>query len=106
MTVGSEAKAKSDIFPALIESLRRLSTDPTASEYNRFEAIELLLRIATGPRFRPADGVDVAASHDARLALSAAASFLDRTMISNANRARVRLHAASLASLVAKVSVA
>jgi hypothetical protein len=82
--------------------LERLATDSTASIFNRFEAIELLLRLAMGPRYRPADSSDVAASRHARIALSTAASFLNKTMTSNGNRSRIRLQAASLASLVAK----
>jgi hypothetical protein len=105
MTAESEVQIKSDVLPGLIESLGRLATDSTASIFNRFEAIDLLLRLAMGPRNRPPDSVDVAASCHARIALSDAASFLDQTMTSNSIRARIRLHAASLASLVSKVSV-
>lgn len=104
MTVQTEVKTKDDVLPGLIECLERLATDSTASIFNRFEAIELLLRLAVGPRHRPADRTDVDASRHARIALSTAASFLDKTMKSNNNRARIRLHAACLASLVSKVS--
>jgi hypothetical protein len=98
-----EGKTKGDVLPGLVECLERLATDSTASIFNRFEAIELLLRLAMGPRHRPADSDDVDAGRHARVALSTAASFLDRTMKSNNDRARIRLHAASLASLVTKV---
>jgi hypothetical protein len=104
MTAQSEVRTKGDVLPGLIDCLERLATDSTASIFNRFEAIDLLLRLAMGPRHRPADGVDVDASRHARIALSTAASFLDRTMQSNSNRARIRLHAAGLANLVSKVS--
>src|SRR3974390_1843009 len=85
--------------PNLVEALGRVATDSNATVTNRFEAIELLLRLAIGPRTRPADAVDVVASQKARIALSEAASFLDQIMVSN-NRARILLHAASLASLI------
>jgi hypothetical protein len=104
MTAQFEVKTKGDVLPGLIECLEKLATDSTASIFDRFEAIELLLRLAMGPRHRPADRIDVDASRHARIALSIAAPFLDRTMTSNNNRARLRLHAASLASLVSKVS--
>ena len=104
MTAQSEVKSKGDVLPGLIECLERLVADSTASIFNRFEAIELLLRLAMGPRHRPADRIDVDASRHARIALSTTGSFLDRTMKSNHNRARLRLHAASLASLVTKMS--
>jgi hypothetical protein len=104
MTAESEVQMKGDVLLALIESLGRLATDSTASIFNRFEAIDLLLRLAIGPRNRPADNVDVAASCYALIAVSDAASFLNQTMTSNSNRARIRLHAASLASLVSKMS--
>jgi hypothetical protein len=104
MTVASEVQGKGDILRGLIESLGRLAADSTASIFNRFEAIDLLLRLAVGPRYRPADSIDVATTLHARIALSDTVSFLDRTMTSNDNRARIRLHAASLARLVRKVS--
>ena len=104
LTVVSEVQGRGDVLPGLIESLRRLGTDSTASIFNRFEAIDLLLRLAIGPRYRPADSTDVAASRHARIALSETICFLDETMTSNDNRARIRLHAASLARLVRKVS--
>ena len=104
MTAVSEVQKRGDILFGLIESLGRLAADSTASILNRFEAIDLLLRLAIGPRCRPADSIDVAASRHARTALSDASSFLDQTMRSNNNRARIRLHAASLARLVGKVS--
>ena len=104
MTAESEVQRKSDVLPGLIESLGRLATDSAAPIVNRFEAIDLLLRLATGPRYRPADSVDVAASRNARIALSDATPFLDQTMTSNSNRARIRLRAATLASLVSTVS--
>ena len=95
---------KTDILPGLIESLGTLATDSTASVFNRLEAIEILLRLAIGPRNRPADRIDVAASRNAKMLLSDAAPFLDQTMISKNNRARIRLQAASLASLVGKLA--
>jgi hypothetical protein len=99
MTVESEVQTR-DVLPGLIECLERLATDSTASTLNRFEAINILLRLAVGPRYRIADSIDVEASRRARIALSVAASFLHQTMTSNNHRARIRLHAASLASLV------
>jgi hypothetical protein len=104
MTVVSEVQGKGDVLPGLIQCLGRLATDSTASIFNRFEAIDLLLRLAIGPRYRSADGVDVTAGLHARIALSDTVPFLDETMTSNDNRARIRLHAASLARLVRKVS--
>lgn len=104
MTAKSEVQRKGDVLPGLIECLGRLATDSTASIFNRFDAIDLLLRLTIGPRYRPADSIDVAASRHAQIVLSETASFLDRIMTSNNNRARVRLHAASLAGLVTKVS--
>jgi len=95
---------KSDILPSLIEYLGRLANDSDASIFNRFEAIELLLRVAIGPRRRHADDNDVAASRHACTALSEANLFLSQTMTSKDHRARVRLQAASLATLVTKVS--
>jgi hypothetical protein len=103
VTASSEVQRKDDIVSSLIESLGRLATDSTASILNRFEAIDLLLRLAIGPRCRPADGVDVAASLHARIALSDSLFFLDQLMTANGNRARIRLHAASLARLVRHV---
>jgi hypothetical protein len=94
---------KGDVLPGLIECLGRLAADSSASIFNRFEAINLLLRLAIGPRYRPADSVDIAASRHAGVALSDAAFFLDQMMTSKNYRARIRLHAASLASLVTKV---
>jgi len=104
MTAESEVRKKGDVLPGLVECLGRLATDSTASIRHRFEAIDLLLRLAIGPRYRPADSIDVTVSRNARIALAGAAFFLDQTMTSNSNRARIRLHAASLASLVTKVS--
>ena len=97
----AESRAEmGDALPRLIECLGRVATDSSASICNRFDAIELLLRIGLGPRQRCPDRIDAAASRHARIALAEAASFLDRTMNSNNNRARIRLHAASLAGLV------
>ena len=100
MTAEFEVQKTGNVLPALIECLGRLVADSTASIFNRLEAIDLLLRIALGPRHRPTDSTDVEASRHARVALSGATFFLDQTMTSNNNRARIRLHAASLASLV------
>ena len=104
MTADPTGPKKADVLPGLVESLGTLATDLTASIFNRLEAIEILLRLAVGPRKRPADGIDVAASRDARIVLSDAAPFLFQIMTSKDNRARVRLQAASLASLVGKVA--
>jgi hypothetical protein len=104
MTADSTGPKKAHVLPGLVESLGTLATDSTASIFNRLEAIEILLRLAIGPRKRPADGIDVAASRDARIVLSDAAPFLLQIMTSKDNRARVRLQAASLASLVGKVA--
>jgi hypothetical protein len=95
---------KSDILSSLIESLGRLANDSNAPIFNRFEAVELLLRLAIGPRYRHADGNDAIARRHACAALSKASLFLSQTMTSKNNRARVRLQAASLATLVTKVS--
>ena len=95
---------KSDVLTGLVESLGTLATDSTASVFNRLEAIEILLRLAIGPRNRRADRMDDAASRNARIVLPDAAPFLDQTMISKNNRARIRLQAASLASLVGKLA--
>lgn len=97
MTADSNGPKKADVLPGLVESLGTLATDSTASIFDRLEAIEILLRLAIGPRKRPADGIDVAASRDARIVLSDAAPFLVQIMTSKNNRARVRLQAASLA---------
>jgi hypothetical protein len=104
MTTESEVRKRGDALPFVVECLGRLATDSTASTFNRLEAIDLLLRLAIGPRNRPADSVDIAASHNARILLSEATEFLDQTMASRNNRARLRLHAASLASLVGKLA--
>ena len=96
----SSGSKKADVLPGLVESLGTLATDSTASVFNRLEAIEILLRLAIGPRNRPADRIDVAASRNARIVLSGCCPFLDQTMISKNNQARIRLQAASLASLV------
>jgi hypothetical protein len=84
--------------------LWKLATDSTASTFNRLEAIDLLLRLAVGPRNRSADSVDVVASHNARIALWNANTFLVQTMTSRNNRARIRLHAATLGTLVGRLS--
>jgi hypothetical protein len=104
MTAVSEVQGKGDVLPGLVESLGTLATDSTASIFNRFEAIDLLLRLAIGPRYRSADSVDVTTSLHARIALSDTVRFLDETMASSDITARIRLHAASLAQLVRKVS--
>jgi hypothetical protein len=104
MTVECEVQKKDDVLHGLVESLGRLAVDSTASICNRFEAIDLLLRLAIGPRCRPADSCDFAVGRSARITLSDVASFLERIMTSNDYRARIRLHAASLGSLVMKVS--
>jgi hypothetical protein len=104
MTADSTGPKKADVLPGLVESLGTLATDSTASIFNRLEAIEILLRLAIGPRKRPADGIDVAASRDARIVLSDAAPFLVQIMTSTNNRARIRLQAATLASLVGKLA--
>ena len=103
MATESEVQTKGNARLGLVECLGRLAADSTATTINRLEAIDLLLRLAIGPRNRPANNIDAVASRDARFALSDTASFLDETMMSN-NRARIRLHAASLASFVSKLS--
>ena len=104
MSAQSEIRKDGDVLPGLIECLARLAADSSASIRNRLDAVALLLRFAIGPRSRSAGSIDVAASRNARIALSDAGSFLDQTMTSNNNRARTRLHAASLASLAARVT--
>ena len=103
MSTQPEIQKDRDAIPGLIECLARLATDSSASILNRLDAVALLLRFAIGPRSRPAGSVDLAASHNARIALSDAVAFLDQAMTSTHNRARTRLHAASLASLATKV---
>jgi hypothetical protein len=103
MATESEAQNKGDTLPGLVETLGRLAADSTASTFNRLEAVDLLLRLAIGPRNRPADSIDAVASRNARFALSDVAPFLDQTMASN-NRARIRLHAAGLARFVRNLS--
>ena len=90
-------------FQAWSKAWEHSRPNSTASVFNRLEAIEILLRLAIGPRNRPADSTDVTVSRNARIVLSDAAPFLDQTMISKNNRARIRLQAASLASLVGKL---
>jgi len=104
MSTQSEIQKDRDVLPGLIECLAGLAADSSASILNRLDAIALLLRFAIGPRSRPADSIDAAASRNARIALLDAASFLNQTMTSNNNRARIRLQAASLASIATKVS--
>jgi hypothetical protein len=99
----AEVQINGDVLPGLVECLGTLATDSTASTFNRLDAIDLLLRLAIGPRSRPANSIDAVVSRNARFALSDAAPFLDETMTSN-NRARIRLHAATLARLVNKLS--
>ena len=103
MATESEVQSNGDARSGLVECLGRLAVDSAATTINRLEAIDLLLRLAIGPRNRPADSIDAVASRDARFALSDTSSFLDETMMSN-NRARIRLHAASLARFVSKLS--
>lgn len=103
MATESEVQKKDDALSGLVECLGRLAADSAATTISRLEAIDLLLRLAIGPRNRPVDSIDVVASRNARFALSDVTPFLDRTMTSN-NRARIRLHAASLARLVSKLS--
>jgi hypothetical protein len=103
MTTESEVQTKGDTRAGIVECLGRLAADSAATTINRLEAIDLLLRLAIGPRNRTADGIDAVASRNARFALSDTASFLDETMMSN-NRARIRLHAASLARFVSELS--
>jgi hypothetical protein len=103
MTTESEVEMKGDTRSDIVECLGRLAADSAATTINRLEAIDLLLRIAIGPRNRSADSIDAVASRKARFALSDTASFLDETMMSN-NRARIRLHAASLARFVSELS--
>jgi hypothetical protein len=104
MKAESEVQTKNEVLPGLVECLGKLATDSTASTVNRLEAIDLLVRLAIGPRNRAADGVDVVTCQNARIVLSEASQFLDQTMTSNNNRARLRLRAASLASLVGKLA--
>jgi hypothetical protein len=103
VTTESEVQTKDDTRLGLVECLGRLATDSAATTINRLEAIDLLLRLAIGPRNRSADSIDVVASRNARFALSDTATFLEETMMSN-NRARIRLHAASLVRFVSKLS--
>jgi hypothetical protein len=103
MTTESEIQKRDEVLPGLVECLDRVATDSSVSAFNRLEAIEILLRLAIGPRSRSADSSDVAASRNARIALSDAAPFLHQVMESN-NRARIRLHAASLARFVGQLS--
>lgn len=103
MTAESEVQKNGDVLPGLVACLGRLATNSTASTFNRLEAIDLLLRLAIGPRNRPADSIDVAASRNARIALLDSTKFLDQIMKSK-NRARIRLHAASLARVVSKLT--
>jgi hypothetical protein len=102
MTTESEIQKRDEVLPGLVECLDRVATDSSVSAFNRLEAIEILLRLAIGPRSRSADSSDVAASRNARIALSDAAPFLHQVMESN--RARIRLHAASLARFVGQLS--
>jgi len=104
MMVEPEAPKRGDVLLGLVESLGRLAADSTTSIISRFEAIDLLLRLAIGPRHRGADGVDVTASRHARITLANVGWFLDQTMTSTDNRARIRLHAASLSRLVTTVA--
>ena len=103
-TAYSTGPKKADVLPGLVENLGTLATNSAASIFNRLEAIEILLCLAIGPRKRPADGIDVATSRDARIVLSDVVPFLVQIMTSKNNRARVRLQAASLASLVGKLA--
>jgi hypothetical protein len=103
MTSISELPKKDEVLPSLIKCLGILGTDSTAPIFHRFEATDLLVRLAIGPRYRPTDDIDAATSRHARIVLSDAARFLDQVMASKNNRARTRLHAASLASLVTQV---
>ena len=96
-------KKRATFFLAWSNAWIEFATDSSVSAFNRLEAIEILLRLAIGPRSRSADSTDVAASRNARIALSDAAPFLHQVMESN-NRARIRLHAASLARFVGELS--
>ena len=103
MTTESEVQTKGDTRSGLVECLGRLAADSAATTINRLEAIDLLLRLAIGPRNRPADSIDAVASRHARFALAMLCLFLNKQWMSN-NRARIRLHAASLARFVSKLS--
>lgn len=103
MMIESEVQKRGDVLPGLIESLGALARNSSATILNRFQAVDLLMRLAIGPRARPADNADLAASRCARIALSDAASFLEQAMTSTEHRARVRLHAACLARLIGRI---
>jgi len=79
MMAEPEAPKRGDALLGLVESLGRLAADSTTSIISRFEAIGLLAAPCHGPRHCGADGIDVAASRHARIALANVGWFLDQT---------------------------
>jgi hypothetical protein len=70
----------------MVKSMSKIATDPNAEETQRLTAMELLVRVATGPSNRVADDMDIIAGHDARNAILAAAPFLQQIIKSTESR--------------------
>ena len=75
-----------EALPAMVERMSEIATDPNAEETQRLTAMELLVRVATGPSNRVADDMDNVAGRDARNALSAATPFLQQIIKSTESR--------------------
>ena len=75
-----------DALPAMVKRMSEIATDPNAKVTQRLTAMELLVRVATGPSNRVADDMDIVAANDARKALLAATPFLQQIIKSTESR--------------------
>ena len=84
MTIEVEVqKIMRDALPGVVKSMGKIATDANASATKRLEAMGVLLRVVRGPNHRAADSAEIAAGHDARIALSDAAPFLEQIVKSH-----------------------
>ena len=96
MLTGAETRAKLHaILDVAVKSISERATGAATSTNRRLAAIERLVRIAEGPKNRPADLADIARNYDARAALSQAAPFLQQ-MATMHSAGRIRARAAKL----------
>jgi hypothetical protein len=105
MTIEADVqKIMRDALPGVVKSMGKIATDANASATKRLEAMGVLLRVVRGPNHRAADSAEIAAGHDARVALSDAAPFLEQIVKSHKSK-RVRSRAAKLTSHISKLEI-
>jgi hypothetical protein len=86
-------------IPGIVKSMRQVATDTNTSATERLKAVELLMRVISGPVGRPAEQTDIDAGREAHTAVLEAVPLVEAIGRSHKS-ARLRSKALKLANRI------